>query len=169
MLTILLLLFIIVPIVELSLLVRLAHLITWPWTISIVIITGIVGSMLARQQGWSAWRRLQEELGDGKVPVALVDTIMIFVAGAFLITPGILTDIFGLTLLIPFCRGVYRALLVRYFKGRLQLQSFASVQYEAGVRPETYDGDPDVLDSYVVDDESEPSKDTRRDGPDLIE
>jgi UPF0716 protein FxsA len=155
-------------------LVHLAGLISWDWTITVVIVTGIVGSMLARQQGWSAWRRLQDELSDGKVPIALVDTIMIFVAGAFLITPGVLTDIFGLSLLIPFCRTMYRALLVRYFKGRFQLESLTPQQFghpdQLGDEMEThqYDDDGDVVDSYVVDDERE-SKEPDEGRPGRIE
>ncbi len=142
----LLLLFILVPFVELWLLLWLADRTSWQHTLVLVIVTGIVGSLLARSQGWRTYTRIQRELAAGHVPgESLVDALMIFVAGALLLTPGILTDVFGLSLLIPFCRRFYRRRLVASFKSRFTLHQVAPGQWTAT------SGRANVVDCDVVD------------------
>ena len=142
----LLLLFILVPFVELWLLLWLADQTSWRHTLVLVIVTGIVGSLLARSQGWRTYTKLQRELAEGHMPgESLVDALMIFVAGALLLTPGILTDAFGLSLLIPFCRRFYRRKLVASFKSRFTLHQIAPGQWTAT------SGRDNVVDCDVVD------------------
>ena len=87
----LLALFVIVPLVELALLLKLGDVVGWEVTLFIVIVTGAVGSWLAKSQGWRAYRRIHEELTAGRLPAEpLMDAVMIFIAGALLLTPGIL-------------------------------------------------------------------------------
>ena len=146
----LLLLFILVPLVELVLLLVIADHTNWQFTVSLVIITGIVGSVLARSQGFRTVRKIQDQLATGHLPTAaLLDALMIFIAGAFLLTPGVLTDLFGMTLLIPICRKLYRRSLSRRFKTHFQFQQFAPSQQAS------HQERSEVIDSYVVEKQSD--------------
>ncbi len=113
-------LFIIIPIAELALLIQVGQLIGVWWTILLLIADAILGSWLLRAQGRAAWRRFNEALGGGKLPHReVVDGVLIIFGGALLLTPGFITDIFGLLFLIPPTRAVMRRLLVR--RGMLKL------------------------------------------------
>jgi len=80
----------------------------------------VVGAALAKQQGAQALRRIQTTLRAGQTPaIALVDGFLIFCAGLLLVTPGLLTDTVGFTLLIPPARAGIRAWLSREFKKRV--------------------------------------------------
>lgn len=116
----LLALFLIVPVVELALLIQLGGLIGfWP-TIGIIVLTGITGTYLAKREGLSVWRRFNDRLKQGQLPGReLLDGVIILVAGALLITPGVLSDIAGLIGLVPVTRGVLR----RYLDARIQKAS----------------------------------------------
>lgn len=116
----LLLLFLITPIVELALLIRVGMWIGYWETILIIAVTAVVGSYLAKREGLSAWRRFNEKLAGGGLPGReLVDGLIILVAGALLITPGVLTDVFGFMGLIPLTRKHIR----RYLYKRLERAS----------------------------------------------
>ena len=142
----LLLLFTLVPLAELVLLLKLTDLTDWKFTLLVVVVTGIVGSILARSQGWRAYRRIQEELAAGRLPTEpLLDAVMIFVAGALLLTPGLLTDAFGLSLLIPWCRSYYRGRLAEWFKSRFTLKRGSTAGWQSD-QPRS-----EVIDSYVID------------------
>ena len=116
----LLALFLIVPVVELALLIQLGGLIGfWP-TIGIIILTGITGTYLAKREGLSVWRAFNDRLRQGQLPGReLLDGVIILVAGALLITPGVLSDIAGLIGLVPVTRSVLR----RYLNARIQKAS----------------------------------------------
>ena len=126
----LLLLFLITPVVELALLIRVGEWIGfWP-TIGLIVVTGFAGSVLARREGFSVWRRFNERLQQGGLPgEELVDGMIILVAGALLITPGVLTDVFGFIGLIPLTRAPIRRLLINRLKRRLE---DGSVQLHVG-------------------------------------
>jgi UPF0716 protein FxsA len=143
----LLALFILVPFVELVLLLQLAKYTSISFTLGLIVVTGLVGTMLARHQGWQTMQSIQRQMQSGKLPTEpLLDAAMIFFAGALLLTPGMLTDIFGLSLLLPFCRRFYRKQVSSWIRRNFQVQSF---HYgPPGDRPEP---DDDVVDSYVVD------------------
>lgn len=100
-----LLLFIIVPLAEIALLIQVGQYIGWLPTILIVILTAVVGTALLRQQGFGVMARVAEALADGKMPVApVIEGLCLIVAGAFLLTPGLITDATGFLLLIPVVR-----------------------------------------------------------------
>lgn len=118
----LLVLFVALPIIEFSLLFELADAISWPATIALVLLTGVLGAALARQQGLKTLSRIQQELAAKRMPGdALFDGALILVAGAVLITPGVLTDAFGFALLIPPIRSVIKRTLRRHFADRVQM------------------------------------------------
>jgi UPF0716 protein FxsA len=112
----LLLLFTIVPLVELYILVKLGGVIGVWATVAIVIGTGVLGAWLARQQGLGVLRRVQEELAAGQLPAdALIDGLLILIAGAVLLTPGLLTDTLGFVLLVPPGRAAVRKVVAAKF------------------------------------------------------
>lgn len=94
--------FIVVPVLELFLLIRLGQVVgLWP-TLGLVIGTGLLGAHMARTEGLRILYRFQTELASGRLPgQALLDGIAVLIGGAFLLTPGILTDLTGFALLFP--------------------------------------------------------------------
>lgn len=117
----LILLFLLTPAVELAVLIQVDQLIGFGPTIGLIVATGLVGSYLARREGVSTWQRLNRRLAAGEVPGnELVDGIIILVAGALLITPGVLTDVIGFLGLIPLSRTFVRNILMRRFKSKLE-------------------------------------------------
>ncbi len=117
----LLLLFVGLPLIELALLIKLGQLWgVWP-TIGLVVITGIVGASLARIQGFLVYTRIQNELAQGRMPAEeLIDGLLILVGGVVLLTPGILTDLFGFTMLLPLTRLFFKRWLRRRFDSMVQ-------------------------------------------------
>ncbi len=116
----LLFLFILVPFIEVSLLIKLGSIIGfWP-TLLIQVITGILGASLARLQGLLVWRKIQAELQIGKVPAEdMLNGVLIFAAGIVLMTPGLLTDLVGFALLVPTTRNIFKRWLRRQFDTRI--------------------------------------------------
>jgi len=94
--------FIVVPVLELFLLIRLGQVVgLWP-TLGLVVGTGLLGAHMARAEGLRVLYRFQTELASGRLPgQALLDGIAVLIGGAFLLTPGILTDLTGFALLFP--------------------------------------------------------------------
>jgi UPF0716 protein FxsA len=116
----LVLLFIAVPIAELFVIIQVGQAIGVWWTIGILIADSILGSVLMRSQGRIAWRRFNEAIRAGRVPAReVVDGALVIFGGALLLTPGFLTDILGLVLLLPPTRAIVRAILLRRFTHRL--------------------------------------------------
>lgn len=113
-------LFIVVPFVELYFILQVSGAIGAPYTVVILIGASVAGSLLLRSEGRAAWRRFNEAMREGRMPhTEVLDGILIVFGGAFLITPGFLTDVIGLLLLVPPARAVARRLLVRALGRRL--------------------------------------------------
>ena len=116
----LILIFIVVPIVELYVIIQVGQAIGALWTIAILIADSLLGSALLRSQGRAAWRRFRAAVAEGRPPAReVIDGALIIFGGAFLITPGFVTDIIGVLLLLPPTRAVFRGLLARRFRSRL--------------------------------------------------
>ncbi len=108
-LAVLLLLFILVPLAELYIILAVGDAIGVIPTIALLAADSVLGTVLLRTQGRTAWRRFNEALATGRMPHREVqDGVAIIFGGAFLITPGFLTDLFGLALLLPPSRAVIR-------------------------------------------------------------
>lgn len=121
----LLLLFTLVPVIELMLLIEIGKATSFQFTLALILLTGFIGASLARWQGRQAVVQLKAELAAGRPPAAAaVNGILILVAGAVLLTPGLLTDIFGFSLLIPPVRAWMRARLVSWFTRNVKVQTF---------------------------------------------
>ena len=115
----LIVLFIVVPIAELYVIIKVGELIgIWP-TLALLLADALLGSFLLKHQGRSAWRRFNEALAQRRFPgKEVVDGALIIVGGTLLLTPGFLSDIVGLVLLVPPTRAVVRGLLRRFTLGR---------------------------------------------------
>ena len=116
----LLVLFIVVPLAELYVILKVGDAIGAAWTIALLAADSVLGWMLLRAQGRSVWRRFNETMAAGRVPHReLIDGVLVVFGGAFLITPGFLTDIVGLLLLLPPTRSVIRRLVARRLGRRI--------------------------------------------------
>lgn len=116
----LILLFTIVPFIELTLLIEIGSRIGTLNTILIVIITGIIGAFMARIAGFTVLMKIQDNLREGIFPKdELFDGVLILISGALLITPGLLTDALGFFLLIPFGRLAVKRWLKEIIQNRI--------------------------------------------------
>ena len=114
------LLFVVVPLVELALLIQVGQVIGLMPTILLVLLTGIGGAALARREGVRTLAAIQGELSQGRLPGGrLLDGAAILLGGAFLLTPGILTDFVGFGLLLPVTRGRFAKWLKGWFQRQL--------------------------------------------------
>ena len=134
----LIVLFLVTPIAELYVIYKVGDAIGVPWTFLLLAADSVIGALLLRSQGRAVWRRFNEALTTGRMPHREVqDGILVIFGGAFLITPGFLTDIVGLLFLIPPTRALVRRLGVRVLRRRMELRVAA-----AGRPPEgSYDVD----------------------------
>lgn len=116
---ILLLLFVVIPIVELWVIIRVGSAIGFLNTLAIIIVVAVLGSWLVKREGLRVWRRFTESVSRGRVPTReLVDGVLILGAGALLLTPGFVTDVVGVLMLFPPTRAVIRSLVMRSVKKR---------------------------------------------------
>lgn len=109
MLGYLILLFTVVPVIELALLIKVGQYIGVAYTLGIVVITGIVGAYLAKLQGLLTLGRIQDDINQGIMPAdRLFDGVLILCSGILLLTPGFITDLIGFMGLIPFTRRFFK-------------------------------------------------------------
>ena len=117
-----LLLFILVPIAELYVIIQVGGAIGVLPTIAILIADSFLGAFLLRSQGRAAWERFNLRLAEGRVPGREVfDGAMIILGGALLLTPGFITDVVGLCLLIPPTRALFRGFVTRIARRRVSV------------------------------------------------
>src|SRR3954451_8355522 len=110
----LILVFIVVPIAELYVILKVGDAIGWLPTLAILVIDSLLGTWLLRSQGRAVWQRFQSTMQAGRIPHREVfDGVLVIFGAAFLITPGFITDIVGVLLLLPPTRSVFRRMLIR--------------------------------------------------------
>lgn len=115
------LLFTLLPALELAILIKVGGHIGAINTMMIIIATGVTGAYLARFQGFLVLNRIQSSLNQGIMPsTELMDGLMILVGGILLLTPGFVTDTLGLLLLIPFTRNIIKFLVKNKFEAMLK-------------------------------------------------
>lgn len=136
MLGYLIILFTIIPAVELALLIHVGGYIGAGNTIMIIIFTGVLGAHLARLQGILVIQNIQHSLEKGQIPTdAMMDGLLIFIGGILLLTPGFLTDALGFLLLIPFSRRLCKFLIRDYLaRHSMSSKSTASGSYRQAAR-----------------------------------
>jgi UPF0716 protein FxsA len=170
----LILLFIVVPVAELYVIIKIGELIgVWP-TLALLLADALLGSWLLKHQGRSAWRRFNEALAARRFPGReVVDGALIIVGGTLLLTPGFLTDIVGVFLLAPPTRAITRRLLKRFTIGRFMVvgipgggrEAFGSPPTNGGDRSRERDYDFDATAEEVTDDGSGEPRLPRTDRP----
>jgi UPF0716 protein FxsA len=125
------LLFTLVPLLELYILIKIGGYLGAFQTIVLVVFTVVLGIALARFEGLRTLQQIKQSLSQGIVPAEeVVDGVLIFVGGILLITPGVLTDLFALVLLIPHSRTIFKRWLRRRFDrmiatGNVRLQYYS--------------------------------------------
>ena len=112
--------FILVPLAELAVLIAVGDWIGLVPTLVLLLVVSVTGAWLAKREGLAAWRRFQLALADGRMPtVEVADGAMILLAGALLLTPGFLSDVIGVLLLLPPTRALARRVVPRLAERRL--------------------------------------------------
>jgi UPF0716 protein FxsA len=118
---ILLVLFVVVPIAELYVIIRVGASIGFLNTLAVIIAVGFIGSWLVKREGMRTWARFNQTVASGQIPAKeMIDGVLILGAGALLLTPGFLSDVLGIVMLFPPTRAVLRA----YVSKRVQAGNF---------------------------------------------
>ena len=161
----LILLFTLIPFLELYLLLKIADKTSAQFTFALVVATGILGAILARRQGFQWRQKMAMQLQEGQLPTdGILDGLMIFVAGALLLTPGVLTDLVGFGLLITPLRAILKA----------SIRNKISQSFQAGVKNQytwtnetggASSGRDRVIESYVIENRENPDSDTDPETP----
>jgi UPF0716 protein FxsA len=126
----LLFLFTLVPLLELYILIKIGGYLGAFQTVALVVLTALLGVVLARFEGLRTLQQIRQSLSQGIVPAEeMVDGVLIFIGGILLVTPGVLTDLFALVLLIPHTRTIFKRWLRRRFDrmvaaGNVRLQYY---------------------------------------------
>jgi UPF0716 protein FxsA len=125
----LIVLFIAVPIAELAVIIQVGQALGVWWTIAILVADSVLGSMLMRSQGRAVWRRFNTALQSGRAPAREVaDGVLVIFGGALLLTPGFITDVFGLLFLLPPTRAAIRRLFLRQAMRRITVTMAAGTR-----------------------------------------
>lgn len=114
----LLLIFIGIPVLEMALLIKLGQTFGLLPTLAFVLLAGFAGAYFAKREGMRSWLNIQSELAQGRVPgEQVIDAFILFIAGVFLLMPGLISDLAGLFLLVPFTRKIFKQWLRKKFDG----------------------------------------------------
>lgn len=114
MVGVLVVLFLLVPLAELYVIIQVGQAFGALNTIALLILISAIGAWLVKREGMSVWRRFQRQIESGAVPgKEIADGVMVLFAGALLISPGFLSDILGIALLLPPVRAALRGVLMR--------------------------------------------------------
>ncbi|WP_370248479.1 FxsA family protein [Nocardioides sp.] len=143
--------FIVVPLVEIYVLVQVGQVIGAWWTIALLVADSLLGSWLIKREGGRAWRALRSALDSGRMPATeLADGALILIGGTLMLTPGFVSDLLGIALILPFTRPVFRRVLARVVARRLDGAVAARVGARPGPGTTTRPGD-DVVRGEVID------------------
>ncbi|MFP4661854.1 MAG: FxsA family protein [Halanaerobiales bacterium] len=142
----LLLLFTVVPAVELALLIKIGQYVGVLATIILVASTGIIGVSLARSQGFIIIRKIKSNLNEGKMPTDdLIGGLLILIGGTMLLTPGLLTDITGFSLILPGTRHFFAQIVKRRFSKYFTKNGF-NINSDYGSSNRYHNTDDDYID-----------------------
>ena len=144
--------FVVVPLAEIYVLIQVGQVIGPWWTILLLVLDSIFGSWLIRHEGRRAWRALQEALETGRMPSAeLADGALILIGGTLMLSPGFVTDAFGIVLILPFTRPLARRILTRVIAQRLVVVSTPTTNWAEGPGRGTTGPEGPVVRGEVVD------------------
>lgn len=129
----LIMLFTVTPLIELAFLLKLGAETEWWIPVVIVIVTGIIGGILAKSQGAGVMRKISAEMRAGNIPgEALLDAMFVLVGGAFLVTPGLITDAIGFICLIPPSRRLLKKWIKKWFARQIDRGRFIAHGFRRG-------------------------------------
>ena len=162
MFRILALLFITVPILELAILIQLGDVVGLASTVGLIFLTGVLGAALARHEGSRVFLTAVKQFQEGKVPTgSIMNGLAIFMGGALLLTPGILTDVVGFLLVIPPTRNAISRWFGAYIVERIRagdvvVQSDGKNHWSASSEHQEQ-SDPRVLDATLDERDKDPA------------
>jgi UPF0716 protein FxsA len=147
MVPILAVLFVVVPVAELAVILAAGRTFGALPTLIALLVCSVAGAWLAKREGLAAWNRFQRAMQAGRIPtVEVADGAMVLLAGALLLTPGFLTDVVGVLLLLPPSRAAIRRLVPRLIERRLRRRSRVVVDGTARDSTRVSWGAPEVQD-----------------------
>lgn len=147
--------FVVMPILEIYVLIQVGQAIGPWWTILLLVLDSILGAWLIKREGRRAWQALREQVETGRMPhKELADGALVVLGGAFMLSPGFVTDALGILLILPVTRPLFRGLLVAYAGRQVVRRTGFGPGFPAGdggpgkaTRP-----GPEVVQGEVVDD-----------------
>jgi UPF0716 protein FxsA len=160
----LLLLFTVLPVVELYLLISIGQAVGSGPTVALVLVTGLLGAWLAKREGGRVLRSWQESMARGQAPKeGVIASVLVLVGGVLLVTPGVVTDVTGLLLLVPWTRRLAADVIRTRLERRFAVQSFVADPSLFGMDMDMDMAAPrgSVIDVDVVE---APAADARREG-----
>ena len=148
-------LFIGVPLLEIYVLIQVGQVIGPWWTILLLVLDSILGTWLIKREGSRAWRALRQALETGRMPgKELADGALILIGGTLMLSPGFVTDAFGILLILPLTRPAARRLLSAVIGKRLLSGTFlANARHPGPGTPRGSRGDGPVVRGEVVDED----------------
>lgn len=112
--------FVIVPLVEVYVLIQVGQVIGGWWTIALLIVAGVLGSWLMKHEGGRAWAALRDALASGRMPAReIADGALILIGGTLMLTPGFVSDLVAMFLILPVTRPIARRALTRVVTRKL--------------------------------------------------
>ncbi|MDN4175107.1 FxsA family protein [Nocardioides sp. SOB77] len=116
----LLVLFVVMPVAEIYVLIQVGQVIGAWWTVGLLVLDSILGSWLIKREGARAWAALRTTLASGRMPAReIADGALVLLGGALMLSPGFVTDAFGILLILPLTRPFFRRLLTSVVARRL--------------------------------------------------
>jgi UPF0716 protein FxsA len=144
--------FIVVPLLEIYVLIQVGQVIGPWWTILLLVADSILGGWLIRREGARAWRALRDALDQGRMPARqLADGVLIVLGGALMLSPGFVTDVLGILLILPVTRPVFRRMLTSYATSKAVGRITVHGVPRTHERPGPTAGDDSVVRGEVLD------------------
>lgn len=133
--------FIVIPLVEIYIVIQVGQVIGALWTILLLVADSLFGAWLVKREGGRAWRALRNALNQGRMPsTELADGMLILIGGTLMLTPGFVTDVLGMLMILPPTRPLGRGLLAGFITRRLGAGTVGGAAY--GYARRTSPGDP---------------------------
>jgi UPF0716 protein FxsA len=139
-----LVLFIVVPLLELAVLIKIGGYIGVTWTLVIIFVTAIIGVNILKKQGMGVLMRASQKMQEGTLPAReLAEGFLLALAGALLLTPGFLTDAVGCALLVPATRLALVGHVLKLIKPRVVMEGGGFASRPMGERPSPFAARPE--------------------------
>ena len=154
---VLLLLFVVMPVIEIVVLIQVGQAIGGWWTVLLLVLGWFAGAWVIKRAGRRAWRALREQVESGRMPSReIADGVLMVLGGVFLMSPGFVSDVVGVLLILPFTRPLFRGLLTAYATNRVVTRARSGPFGPAGPAQNGPRPGPDVVQGEVVEDDERP-------------